>query len=61
MENKKAEFLKKYAEIPDSLRSDIIAVVDEKTYTWNTAYLEIKDNTSLGQKILKALENIGLL
>ena len=61
MENKKAEFLKKYAEIPDSLRSDIIAVVDEKTYTWNTAYLEIKDNTSLGQKILKALENIGIL
>jgi len=61
MEDKKAKFLKVYANIPEGLRSDIIVVVDKKTYTWNTSYFEIKDNTELGKKILKALENMGLL
>jgi UV DNA damage repair endonuclease len=55
MEDKKAEFLKIYANVPDNLREDIIVIVDDKTYTWNTAYFEIKNNTELGKKILKAL------
>jgi hypothetical protein len=33
-------------------------VVDGKSYTWDTSYLEIKDNTKMGRKILKALEGI---
>lgn len=55
-EDKRAKFLKIYANIPDSLREDIIAIVDGKTYTWNTAYFEIKNDTPLGKKILKILE-----
>ncbi|MBU0459719.1 MAG: hypothetical protein KJ597_02100 [Nanoarchaeota archaeon] len=55
--NKREKFLKIYANVPDSLREDIIVVVDGKTYTWNTAYFEIKNNTDLGKKILKGLEN----
>lgn len=55
-EAKKGKFLKIYANIPDNLREDIIAVVEEKTYTWNAAYFEIKNNTLLGEKILKKLE-----
>ncbi len=61
MEDQRAKFLKVYANIPDGLRLDIIVVIDKKTYTWNTAYFEIKDNTELGKKILKTLENMGLL
>ena len=61
MEKDKEKFLRIYADIPDSLRADIIAVIDEKTYTWNTAYFEIKNNTELGGKILKTLESIGIL
>ena len=61
MENSEAKFLKVFADIPEDLRNDIICVVDEKTYTWNTAYLQIKDYTPLGNKILKALENIELI
>ncbi len=61
MENKKAKFLQMYSNVPDELRTDIIIVIDEKTYTWDTSYFEIKDDTELGKKILKALEDIGLL
>lgn len=57
---KREKFLKIYANVPEDLREDILVVVDDKTYTWNTAYIEIKDNTKTGKKILKALEGIVL-
>lgn len=61
MENKRAKFLQMYSNVPDKLRNDIIIVVDGKTYTWDTSYFEIKEDTELGKKILKALEEIRLL
>ena len=61
MENKKEKFLQIYADVPEELRSDIIVVIDSKTYTWNTAYFEIKDNTLLGKKILKVLETLKII
>ena len=61
MEDKKAKFLRIYANVPDNLRTDIIVVVDEKTYTWNSAYFEINNNTELGQKLLKELIGTGLI
>lgn len=61
MSDKREQFLRTYAEIPEDLRGDIIVVIDGKTYTWNTACIEIKNNTLLGSKILKALEGLGLL
>ncbi len=61
MEDKREKFLRVYANVPEGLRSDIVAVVDKKTYTWNVAYIEIKDNTELGKKLLKALEDLGLI
>ncbi len=60
MEDKKAKFLRAYANVPEDLREDIVVVVDGKTYAWNTAYFEIKDNTELGKKILKALEETDI-
>ena len=61
MEAKREKFLRVYANVPEGLRGDIIVVVDEKTYNWNTSYFEIKENTKLGEKILKALEQLGVL
>lgn len=55
MEDKKAKFLRIYANIPDQLREDIIVIIEGKTYTWNAAYLEIKNNSQLSKKILKEL------
>jgi len=61
MLSKREQFLRIYANIQDSLRTDIIAVVDKKTYTWNAAYFEIKNKTPLGEKILKELEVTKIL
>ncbi len=60
-EDKRAKFLKIYADIPEGLRKDIIVVIDKKPYTWNTSFIEIQGSTSLGEKILKALRNMGLI
>ena len=61
MEDKRAKFLRNFANIPEDLRGDIAAVVDNKPFTWNTAFIEIQDNTEMGAKILKALEIIGII
>ena len=61
MEDKREKFLKVYPNVPEGLRGDIIVVVDGKTYNWNTSYFEIKENTELGEKILKALEQLEVL
>lgn len=61
MEDKRAKFLGMFANVPENLRKDILIMVDKKPYTWNTAYLEVKNNTPLGGKILKTLEEIGIL
>lgn len=60
-EDKRAKFLKIYANIPEGLREDIVVVIDKKPYTWNISFIEIEGNTLLGRKILKALENMGLI
>lgn len=61
MEDKRAKFLRMYANIPNKLREDILIVVDHKPYSWDIAYLEIRENTLLGKKILKTLEEIDVL
>ena len=61
MEEERAKFLKIYANIPDDLRSDIIVVVEDKTYSWDSSFLEVKDKTKLGQKILKNLKETKLI
>lgn len=52
--------MKAYASVPEKLRADIIAVIEDKTYSWNSAYVEINGKTSLGDKIIKKLEEIGM-
>ncbi|HLC57472.1 MAG TPA: hypothetical protein VJH95_02790 [Candidatus Nanoarchaeia archaeon] len=54
-------FLKAYSNVPAKLREDSIAIIDEKPYTWNSAFIEIKNNTQLGEKIIKILNNMGVL
>ena len=60
-EDKRAKFLKIYADVPEGLRKDIIVVIEKKPYTWNTAFIEIEENTTLGKKILKVLEDIKII
>ncbi len=61
MEDKRAKFLRIYAKIPDYLREDILVVVNHKSYTWDSACLEVKNNSPLGKKILNTLKEMDIL
>jgi len=52
-------FKRIYSNIPETIRSqDVIAVVDDKPFTWNTAMIEIRNNTETGEKILRFLDRL---
>lgn len=62
MEEERAKFMRIFADLPEKIRKeDIIISIDNKPYTWNAAYFEIKNKSELGQKILKALKTLGIL
>ncbi len=57
----KEKFLKVYANLPEPEREQVIAIIDNKTYSWNVAYNEISNNTNLGKKILNKINALGLI
>ncbi len=57
----KAKFLKLLASVPKPLRNEIIAVFDDGTYSWVSAYGEIVSDSDTAAKILKKLEQIEVL
>jgi hypothetical protein len=60
LETLRAKFLKAYASVPEKLRGDIIAVVEDRTYSWDAIFVEASGKTRLGDKLIKKLEEIGL-
>ena len=62
IEEKRAKFMRIFANIPDKVRSeDIVAVVNNKPYTWNSAMIEVKNNSKIGKDIIKKLEKLGAI
>ena len=57
----KENFLKAYANLPEPERCQIIAIVNNKPYSWDIAYVEISNNTELGKNILKKIKSLGIL
>lgn len=55
------QFLKAYSNVPADERNQIFIIIDNRPYTWNNAYDEIKANTELGKKILKKINELKLL
>lgn len=55
------KFLKIYANLPVPERSQIIAIIDDEPFSWNTAYAEISKNTDLGKKILNKMKELRIL
>lgn len=58
---KKEKFFRVYANLPLNLREEIILVIKDEPITWKVAYLEISNNTKLGNEILEKLEALGLI
>jgi len=57
----RSKFISIYSDLPSKLREEIIAIVNEKPYTWNSAFFEVKSKSKEGDEILKRLEKIGVL
>ncbi len=57
----KEKFHNAYSNIPDALRGEIVAIIDGKSYTWNSIYFEVKNNTELSKKLLNTLSELGIL
>jgi len=61
MENK-GRFLKVSTNLPINLRSEVILVLSDKgPITWNVAFLEISNETELGEIILKKLIELKII
>ena len=56
-----SKFLKIYAGLPKKLRQGIVAVIDGEPYTWESAYIEIINDTELGKKIYKKLMSMEII
>lgn len=61
MEGAKEKFLKIYANLPIPVREEIVLSMDEKTISWNVAYLEISQDTALSKIILEKLEKLQII
>ena len=62
MEEEKVKFKKIFSNLPEKIRNeDIIVVINDRPYTWNAAFLEVKNNTELGKKILKKLVELEII
>ncbi|MFH1623344.1 MAG: hypothetical protein ABIA12_02390 [Candidatus Aenigmatarchaeota archaeon] len=54
-------FMRVYSDLPLKLRKEIVMVIDEEPITWNAAYIEVKNNTEKGKKILEKLASLGII
>lgn len=55
MEEIKAKFMQRYANLPEGARDEIIAVVRNEPYTWRSARVEVEGSTEIGNEILEFL------
>jgi len=64
MEDQKVKFIKVYANLPIKIRNEVVLLLDEKEggpITWNAAYIEINNDTKLGNIFLKKLIELEII
>ena len=55
------DFFKVYANVPLDERKNVLVVIDGNHISWNLAYEYMKNKTSDAEKILKTLNEIGII
>lgn len=64
-ENKKERFLKVYQNLPLNERKNTILILEDKKerkpLSWDIAYLEISEETEIGEEILNKLIRLNLI
>jgi hypothetical protein len=62
MEEERVKLEKIFSNLPEKVRKeDIIVVIEGQPYTWNVAYLEVKNKSELGEAILKKLKDMEII
>ncbi len=65
IQENREKFLRAYANLPLNMRKEITLVLEEKgikqPITWEVAFFEVKNNTPNSEKILKKLEELGII
>ena len=62
LEELAVRFKKIFANLPQKIRNeDIILIIDKKPYTWNAVFLEVSNNSELGKKMLKKLNELKII
>ena len=51
----KTKFKKMYKELPEQAKTELVIGIEYHPMTLNVCYLEIKNNTKLGKKILRLM------
>ena len=57
----RAQFIQTYAAMPNKMRNEIIALVDDNPYNWDSAYIEVKGETEVGNRIIMHLRDLKIL
>ena len=58
----KAKFLKAFANLPEKIRSEhVVVIVDDNPFTWNSAVIEIKNDSKTGKKIIKIVSELKII
>lgn len=61
-EDPKQKFYKVFANLPINLREEVILVIPKKgPITWQVAFLEVDNDTELGQMILGKLSDLKII
>lgn len=56
-----SRFQKIYANLPEKIRKEIVVLVDDRPYTWNSSYIEIVNDTTLGKRIFNKLVELEII
>lgn len=57
----KDRFYQVYANVPLSVREEVILVIDDEPVSWKVAKLEIDNETQVGKEILTKLQALGVI
>lgn len=57
----RAKFLRVFAGVSINLRDEIIAIVDDESVNWSSAYVEVMGKTTKGDQIIRRMDELGLL
>ena len=60
MENNQ-EFFRVFSNVPIDERDNVVVIIEGEPISWRLAYIEIKNNTKRGEKILKTLKELEVI